>query len=65
MGSIPIRFRQSMPSKPKKPKRQFRASTEVRRQARALLGTPPATRVEQDRRRKPPKHRKKLEEELP
>ena len=53
-----------MPSKPKKSKRRFRASNEARRQAREVLGTPPATRVQQDRRRKPPKHKKKLEEEM-
>ena len=51
-----------MASKPRK-KRQFRAATEARRQARAALGTPPATRVQPDRRRKPPKHKKKAEEE--
>jgi hypothetical protein len=53
-----------MPSKPRKPKKQFRAAAEARRRARATLGSPPATRVLPDRRRKPPKHKKKLEEEL-
>ena len=50
-----------MPSKPRKPKKRFRAATEARRQARALIGTPPSTRVEQNRRRKPPpQHKKKM-----
>jgi hypothetical protein len=53
-----------MPSKAKKPKKKFRAATEVRRQSRALLGTPPPTRVEPDRRRKPPKHKKSLAAEI-
>ena len=47
-----------MPSKPKRPKK-FSAATETRRQARELLGTPKPTRVEQDTRRKPPKHKKR------
>jgi len=46
----------------KKRKRTFSASKEVRRQARERLGTPPATRVEPNRRRKPPKHKKRSEE---
>lgn len=74
MGSIPIRFRQccraplfsesgirnriSMPSKPKRPKK-FSVPKETRRQARELLGSPKPTRVEQDTRRKPPKHKKR------
>ena len=56
--------RNPMPSKPRKPKKKFRASTEARRQARSLLGAPPPTRVEEDRRRKPPKHKKTLAEEI-
>jgi hypothetical protein len=47
----------------KKPKKKFRAATEARRQARELIGTPPPTRVEPDRRRKRPKHKKKAIEE--
>ena len=54
---------QFMPSKLRKPKKKFRAATEARRQARALIGSPPPTRVEKDRRRKPPKHKKRLIEE--
>ena len=53
-----------MPSKPKRPKK-FSAPKETRRQAREVLGTPRPTRVEQDVRRKPPKHKKKpLEDTL-
>jgi hypothetical protein len=51
-----------VPSKIKRPKK-FSAATEARRQARELLGRPPATRVEQDRRRKPSKHKKHVLEE--
>ena len=46
----------------KKRKKTFSAGKEVRRQARERLGTPPATRVEPNRRRKPPKHKKRSEE---
>ena len=59
-----IRRATAMPSKPRKPKKKFRAATEVRRQAREVIGTPPPTRVEPNRRRKPPKHKKRLEEEV-
>ena len=48
----------AVPSKPKRPKK-FSAATETRRQARELLGSPKPTRVEQDTRRKPPKHKKR------
>ena len=51
-------------SRKKSPKKKtFRAATEARRQARELQGTPPPTRVIPDKRSKPPKHKKKLEEE--
>jgi hypothetical protein len=53
-----------MPSKPRKPKKKFRAATEARRQARTQLGPPPPTRVEPDRRRKPAKHKKPLAEQM-
>jgi hypothetical protein len=45
-------------SKPKK----FTAASEARRRARELAGPPPAARVIPDKRLKPPKHKKKLEE---
>jgi len=44
-------------------RKPFRAATEARRQARELQGTPPPTRVIPDKRRKPPKHKKKALEE--
>ena len=43
--------------------KKFSAAKEARRRARATLGSPPATRVIPDKRRKPPKHKKKLLEE--
>ena len=43
----------------------FSASKEVRRRARKAVGTPPASRVDQDQRRKPPKHKKRLIEDEP
>jgi len=44
-----------------KPKR-FTAGKEARRRARELAGPPPAARVIPDKRLKPPKHKKILEE---
>ncbi len=41
----------------------FKAETEVRRQARLRVGSPPAAQTHQDRRRKPPKHKKRAEVE--
>ncbi len=46
----------------KKPK-PFKAETEVRRQARLRVGSPPAAQTHQDRRKKPPKHKKQAEAE--
>lgn len=61
-GSEPRRqFQDSIttvPSKPKRPKK-FSPAKETRRQSREVLGTPKPTRVEQDVRRKPPKHKKR------
>jgi hypothetical protein len=45
-------------TKPKK----FTAGKEARRRARELAGPPPAARVIPDKRLKPPKHKKKLDE---
>jgi hypothetical protein len=42
----------------KKPK-PFKSTTEVKRQARRLVGAPPAEITHQDRRKKPPKHKKR------
>ena len=46
----------------RKPKK-FRAAKEARRRARIAIGTPQTERVIPDKRKKPPKHRKKLIEE--
>jgi hypothetical protein len=50
----------AMPSKKRKTK--FTAAKEARRRARLAAGTPPMERVMADKRRKPPKHKKPLEE---
>ncbi|MFZ0334780.1 MAG: hypothetical protein WAN10_10075 [Candidatus Acidiferrales bacterium] len=47
----------------RKRKPKFEKGTEARRIARENAGTPPAARVIPDRRRKPPKHKKRLVEE--
>ena len=44
----------------KKPK-PFKNTTEVRRQARLRVGSPPAAVTHTDRRKKPPKHKKLVE----
>ena len=44
-------------------KKEFSVPKEAKRRARAVLGTPPATRVVADKRRKPPKHKKQIAEE--
>jgi hypothetical protein len=38
--------------------RRFRASKEVKRRARAEIGSPPPTRQQESRKHKPPKHKK-------
>jgi hypothetical protein len=50
--------RSKIKSKPKK----FTASSEARRRARELAGTPHAARVIPDKRLNPPKHKKKMVE---
>ena len=51
-------------SRKKSPKKKtFSAATEVRRQARELVGAPPPTRVIPDKRSKPPKHKQRGGEE--
>ena len=44
----------------KKPK-PFKNTTEVRRQARLRVGPPPAAVIHTDPRKKPPKHKKRIE----
>ncbi|HTA51643.1 MAG TPA: hypothetical protein VK757_02590 [Candidatus Acidoferrum sp.] len=46
----------------RKKKSRFKASTEARRQARLKAGPPPAERVIPNKRDKPAKHKKPLEE---
>jgi len=65
-GQIELRFDQSDTNKgqamtPKKRKPKFTAAKEAKRRARLAAGTPPAARVIPDKRRKPPKHKPKLE----
>ena len=58
-----LRFDESeaaMPSKKRKTK--FSAAKEARRRARLAAGTPPTERVIPDKRRKPPKHKKPIQE---
>jgi hypothetical protein len=51
---------ETMPAKKRRTK--FTAAKEARRRARLAAGTPPSERVIPDKRRKPPKHKKALEE---
>lgn len=70
-GQIELRFDQSEePNEEKdrgpamarkKRKLKFTAAKEAKRRARLAAGTPPAARVIPDKRRKPPKHKPKLE----
>ena len=46
---------------PKKPK-PFKSTTEVKRQARLRVGSPPAAQTHQDRRKKLPKHKKHVKQ---
>lgn len=58
-----LRFPKSeaiMPSKKRRTK--FTAAKEARRRARLAAGSPPTERVIADKRRKPPKHKKSLED---
>ena len=48
----------------RKKKSRFKASTEARRQARLKAGPPPAERIIPNKRDKPAKHKKPLEEFL-
>ena len=44
----------------RKPK-PFKKTTEVKRQARLRVGSPPAAQTHQDKRKKPPKHKEREE----
>jgi len=58
-----LRFEGSEAAMPgKKRKTKFTAAKEARRRARSAAGTPPAERVIADKRRKPPRHKKSLED---
>jgi hypothetical protein len=48
----------------RKKKSRFKASTEARRQARLKAGPPPAERIIPNKRDKPAKHKKPLEDIL-
>jgi len=49
----------------RKKRREFRAGVEARRRARQAAGLPPAEKIVPDKRKKPPRHRKKwLEAEV-
>jgi hypothetical protein len=45
---------------PKKPK-PFKSTTEVKRQARLRVGSPPAAQLHVDKRKKLPKHKKHMQ----
>jgi Protein of unknown function, DUF488 len=57
-----FRFDESEAAMPKKRKTKFSAAKEARRRARLAAGTPPTERVIPDKRRKPPKHKKPIQE---
>ena len=66
-GQAELRFDESDTNQgqamaPKKRKPKFTAANEARRRARLAAGTPPAARVIPDKRSKPPKHKKALED---
>lgn len=52
-----------MKSRKRRKRKTFRASKEVRRLARLRVGAPPPSRREEDRKHKPPKHRKRQTEQ--
>jgi len=64
-GQAELEFANSEAAMPGKKRRtKFTAAKEARRRARLAAGTPPMERVIPDRRRKPPKHKKPLEDLL-
>jgi len=52
------------PLSPLRKPKKFRAAKEARRRARLALGSPQTERIIPDKRKKPPKHKKKLIEEV-
>jgi hypothetical protein len=46
-----------------KKRKTFERTTEVKRQARRLVGSPPAAQTHQDRRKKPAKHKKREQDQ--
>jgi hypothetical protein len=54
----------AFPMSPLRKPKKFRAAKEARRRARIALGAPKTERVIEDKRRKPPKHKTKLIEEV-
>ncbi|MFY9531956.1 MAG: hypothetical protein WBC04_01470 [Candidatus Acidiferrales bacterium] len=50
--------------KPRRHKRKIDVPSEARRRARDVIGLPPPEKAIADKRRKPPKHKKKLLEEF-
>jgi hypothetical protein len=60
-AQLALEYQSAMAAKKRKPK--FTAAKEAKRQAREAAGSPPAGRVIADKRRKPQKHRKPLQEE--
>jgi hypothetical protein len=62
--TLPPKFQDSC--MPMKRKQKFTAAREAKRRARLAAGTPPPARIIQDKRLKPPKHKKRiLEEQVP
>jgi hypothetical protein len=47
-----------------KKRKPFKRTTEVKRQARLRVGSPPAVQTHQDRRKKLPKHKKRERQEV-
>ena len=60
-AQLALEYPPAMAAKKRKPK--FTAAKEAKRQAREAVGSPPVGRVIADKRRKPQKHRKPLQEE--
>ncbi len=56
-------FSGAAPLARRKKKKKIDAAREARGRARAAIGQPPRERVIENKRRKPPKHTKKLDEE--
>jgi len=46
----------------RKKAKPFKSTTEVKRQARLRVGSPPAAQTHQDRRKRLPKHKKRVQQ---